>query len=161
MPTTLITPLFQLGALMSHINSQNSLPPQSLESEINRKLSILQEAFLEQEAKIEDLDDPLSIFDSYYSQLKQLLQSNPLSFHKLITAVLVPVLGSATQTFARDARYKNDPRYLKLWLAYSKYCREAEDIFGFLSQEGIAQNLATFYEEYANVLIEKNNPTQA
>lgn len=144
----------------SHINFQSN-SHNSIESEINRKLFTLQDAFHEQEVKIEDLDDPLSIFDSYHSQLNQLLQSTPLPFHKLITAVLVPVLGSATQTFARDPRYKDDPRYLKLWLAYSKYCREAEDIFGFLSQEGIAQNLATFYEEYAALLIEKNNPSQA
>ena len=79
----------------------------------------------------------------------------------MITSILVPVLGSATQTFARDPRYKNDPRYLKLWLAYAKYCREAEDIFVFLVQEGIAQNLATYYEEYAALLIEKNSISQA
>ena len=143
------------------MNSQNRLLPQSLETEINRKLSNLQATFHEQELKIDELDDPLSIFDSYCSQLNQLLQSNPPSLHKLIISILVPVLSSATQTFARDPRYKNDPRYLKLWLAYAKYCREAEDIFVFLAQEGIAQNLATYYEEYSTLLIEKQNISQA
>lgn len=107
---------------------------------------------------MDELDDPLSIFDSYHAQLAQLLQfytSDP-STSKFITSILVPVLDSATQTFARDPRYRNDPRYLKLCLAYAKYCRDAEEIFVFLSQEGIAQELATYYEEYALLLIERN-----
>lgn len=132
--------------------------------ELNRQLLHLQEVFMEQKLKIDELDDPLSIFESYHQQLNQLLQiyssANDPSISKLITSILVPVLDSATQTFARDPRYKNDSRYLKLWLAYSKYCREAEDIFVFLSQEGIAQELATYYEEYASLLSEKN-PKQA
>ena len=49
---------------MSNINTQNYLLPQSLETEINRKLSNLQQDFHEQELKIDELDDPLSIFDS-------------------------------------------------------------------------------------------------
>lgn len=139
-------------------------PPTSAisDTELARKISNLQEIFLEQKSKIDDLDDPLSIFDSYHAQLAQLLQfytSDP-STSKFIISILVPVLDSATQTFARDPRYRNDPRYLKLWLAYAKYCREAEDIFIFLSQEGIAQELATYYEEYALLLSEKN-PKQA
>ena len=132
------------------------------DNELARKIINLQEIFIEQKSKIEELDDPLSVFDSYHSQLAQLLQfytSDP-STAKFITSILVPVLDSATQTFARDPRYRNDPRYLKLWLSYAKYCRETEDIFVFLSQEGIAQELATFYEEYALLLTEKN-PKQA
>ena len=33
--------------------------------------------------------------------------------------------------------------------------------FVFLAQEGIAQNLATYYEEYSTLLIEKQNISQA
>lgn len=132
------------------------------DTDLARKLSNLQEIFQEQKSKIDELDDPLSIFDSYHAQLAQLLQfyTFDATTTKFITSILVPVLDSATQTFSRDLRYRNDPRYLKLWLAYAKYCREAEDIFVFLSQEGIAQELATFYEEYAQILIQKN-PKQA
>ena len=128
------------------------------DSELTRKISTLQEIFLEQKLKIDELDDPLSIFDSYHAQLSQLLNfytSDP-NTTKFITSILVPVLDSATQTFSHDPRYRNDPRYLKLWLSYAKYCRDAEDIFIYLSQEGIAQELATFYEEYALLLCEKN-----
>ena len=127
-------------------------------SELYRKISELQQNFNEQKEKIDELDDPLSIFDSYYNQLCQLLAVDSTKF---VTSVLVSVLDSATQTFAKDPRYRNDPRYLKLWLAYAKYCREAEDIFVFLAQEGITQDLATYYEEYANLLAEKNNLKQA
>lgn len=130
--------------------------------EIYRKVSEFQQIFNEQKAKIDDLDDPLSIFDSYYAQLLHLIQiATSPDTSKFLTSITVPVLDSATQTFARDPRYRNDPRYLKLWLAYAKYCREAEDIFVFLGQEGIAQDLATYYEEYSNLLIEKNNIKQA
>lgn len=134
------------------------------EENLNRKLLDLQDIFNEQKSKIDELDDPLSCFEAYYQQLTQLIDNsdnnNEASSH-LITTAIVPVLDSATQTFAHDPRYRNDARYLKLWLAYSKYCREAEDIFVFLSQQGIAQELATFYEEYAVLLVEKNNLKQA
>lgn len=131
--------------------------------EIYRKISDLQESFNEQKQKIDELDDPLTIFDTFYLQLNLLLQSSNLmeDSSKFIISVLVPALDSATQTFARDPRYRNDPRYLKLWLAYSKYCREAEDIFVFLAQEGIAQGLASYYEEYSSLLIEKRNYKEA
>lgn len=134
----------------------------SPDTELSRKISNLQKFFEEQKSKIDELDDPLSIFDSYHAQLAQLLQfyTTDPDTSKFITSILVPVLDSATQTFSRDPRYRNDPRYLKLWLSYAKYCREAEDIFIFLSQEGIAQELATYYEEYAQLLTEKN-PKQA
>lgn len=111
---------------------------------------------------MDELDDPLSIFDSHYCQLTQLLlfYPNDTTTSQFIISLLIPVLDSATQTFSHDPRYRNDPRYLKLWLAYAKYCREAEDIFVFLAQEGIAQELATYYEEYA-ALIAERNPKQA
>jgi checkpoint serine/threonine-protein kinase len=144
------------------VGSSASASLSIFDPELTRKISNLQEIFLEQKSKIDELDDPLSIFDSYHAQLAQLLQfySNHPDTTKFITSILVPVLDSATQTFARDPRYRNDPRYLKLWLSYAKYCREAEDIFVFLSQEGIAQELANFYEEYALLLTGKN-PKQA
>lgn len=134
----------------------------TIDSDLNRKISQLQEIFMEQRAKMDDLDDPLSIFEAHHAQLSQLLPfyKTDLSTTKFIISILVPILDSATQTFARDPRYRNDPRYLKLWLAYAKYCREAEDIFIFLAQEGIAQELATYYEEYSQLLSEKN-PKQA
>lgn len=134
--------------------------PSDESEELGKKISELLGEFNEQKGKIDELDDPLSIFDSYHSQLCQLIQRTPDS-SKTSSTILVPILDSATQTFAHDPRYKNDPRYLKLWLAYAKYCREAEDIFVFLAQEGIAQELATYYEEYANLLIEKTNFKQA
>ena len=145
--------------------NSRSLPPGSSNNsvELNRKISQIQEIFNEQKAKIDELDDPLSCFEAYYQQLTQLASgyNDDTTSSQLINSIIVPVLDSATQTFATDPRYRNDARYLRLWLAYSKYCREAEDIFVFLTQEGIAQELATFYEEYALMLIEKNNLKQA
>lgn len=141
----------------SNSNSNNISTSSQLFTDVNRQLVNLQNTFTEQKSKIEDLDDPLSVFDSYYQQLQTLTNLHGTSdtmILKSINSFLVPLLDGATQTFANDPRYRNDARYLKLWLAYARFCREAEEIFVFLGQQGIAQDLATFYEEYAG-LIEK------
>lgn len=115
----------------------------------------LKSAFSMSKEKLEELDDPLSIYDAYHLQLQNfLVTADPLN-SKLITADLVPLLDEATRCFAQDPRYRNDPRYLRLWLAYAKYCRDAEEIFQFLVQQHIAQDLATFYEEYSLLLERK------
>lgn len=115
----------------------------------------LKVAFAGSKEKMEDLDDPLSVYDAYHLQLQNLLHGADALGSKLITADLVPLLDEGTRLFAQDPRYRNDPRYLRLWLAYAKYCRDAEEIFQFLSQQGIAQDLATFYEEYSLLLERK------
>lgn len=118
-------------------------------------LKQLKSAFQASKDKLDELDDPLSLYDAYHLQLQSLLTgADPLN-SKLISADLIPLLDEATRLFAHDPRYRNDPRYLKLWLSYAKYCRDAEEILQFLSQQGIAQDLATFYEEYALLLERK------
>ncbi|PJF16556.1 Kinase domain containing protein [Paramicrosporidium saccamoebae] len=105
-------------------------------------------AFEEQLLRLGELDDPLSVFDGYYSHLQ----------HTNADAVtLTRILERATQTFVTDRRYRNDPRYLKLWLAYAHRCVDPEDIYSFLAMRGIASDLAAFYEDYAGYLERKGD----
>ncbi len=139
------------------LNSENIFPstPTLGSFDSSGTLKQLKSAFLASKVKLDDLDDPLSLYDAYHLQLQSLLSSaDPLN-SKLISADLIPLLDEATRVFANDPRYRNDPRYLKLWLAYAKFCRDAEEILQFLSQQGISQDLATFYEEYAALLERK------
>jgi checkpoint serine/threonine-protein kinase len=47
-------------------------------------------------------------------------------------------------------QYKNDPRYLKIWLHYINFFSDApREAFVFLSRHSIGETLALFYEEYA------------
>lgn len=49
-------------------------------------------------------------------------------------------------------RYRNDPRFLRLWLLVAHQAREPIDVFKYLSVNKIGSELALYYEEYANYL---------
>ena len=95
-----------------------------------------------------ELDDPLTVFERYYQHL--LTRGGDAES-------LIRLLERATQTFVSDRRYRNDPRYLRLWLDYARRCREPEDIYAFLAMRGISSELASFYEEYAAYLESKGD----
>lgn len=117
-------------------------------------------AFERDVAALDRLDDPLSVFERYYQQL--------LPTHSSAGALaggtpagqpsLTRLLERATQAFVDDHRYRNDPRYLRLWLEYARRCREPEDIYAFLAMRGIAAGLAGYYEEYATYLEGRGDP---
>lgn len=63
---------------------------------------------------------------------------------------LLPLLERATKAFLNSPDYKNDPRYLKLWLHYIRLFSDApREIFAFLARHGIGEHLALYYEEFA------------
>ena len=128
------------------LNSENILPSTSVSGGFDSSgtLKQLKAAFLASKIKLDELDDPLSLYDSYHLQLQNLLTATDTLNSKLISADLIPLLDEATRVFANDSRYRNDPRYLKLWLAYAKYCRDAEEILQFLTRSRVTcqrQNL--------------------
>ncbi len=107
-----------------------------------KRPSPLIEAF---EAKLEraaELDDPLALYEEYYGAIAA-------DGADVDATAVTRLLERATQSFVEDRRYRNDPRYLRLWLAYAKRCREPEDIYAFLAMQSIAADLASYYEEYA------------
>jgi len=65
---------------------------------------------------------------------------------------LLELLERATRLFASDPRYKNDMRYLKLWIRYASYVDHPVKIFTYLNTNEIGTAYALLYEEYCNAL---------
>ncbi|KAK0618158.1 Mad3/BUB1 homology region 1-domain-containing protein [Bombardia bombarda] len=97
-------------------------------------------------AAIAESDDPLDIYDRY---VRWTLDAYP-SAQATPQSQLHTVLERATKSFVNAPQYKNDPRYLKLWLHYIHFFSDApRETFVFLSRHSIGETLALFYEEYA------------
>lgn len=95
---------------------------------------------------ISESDDPLDIFDRY---VRWTLDAYP-SAQATPQSQLHTLLERATKTFISSTQYKNDPRYLKLWMHYIHFFSDApRETYVFLSRHGIGEGLALFYEEYA------------
>lgn len=95
---------------------------------------------------IAECDDPLDVYDRY---VRWIFDAYP-SAQATPASQLHTVLERATRTFINTPQYKNDPRYLKLWLQYISFFADApRETFVFLSRHGIGETLALFYEEYA------------
>lgn len=97
-------------------------------------------------AAIGDSDDPLDIYDRY---VKWTFSAYP-SAQATPESQLRPLLERATKAFQSATHYKNDPRYLKLWLNYIRFFSDApRETFAYLSRHNIGEGLALFYEEFA------------
>ena len=103
----------------------------------------------EYEAEIQTIsesDDPLDIYDRY---VRWTFDAYP-SAQATPASQLHTTLERATKAFITSAQYKNDPRYLKLWMHYIHFFSDApRETFIFLSRHSIGETLALFYEEYA------------
>ena len=110
----------------------------------------------EQLSNIEDLDDPLQPYLDYVQWITRNYPSGVT-----VESGLVQVLERCTSEFRDTSYYKNDPRYLKVWLSYAKYSENPRDIFVYLARKEIGKLLATYYEEYANYLEANDRNLQA
>lgn len=103
----------------------------------------------EYEAEIENIsesDDPLDVFDRY---ARWALDAYP-SAQATAESQLHTILERATKAFVTSSQYKNDPRYLKLWIYYIQLFSDSpRETYLFLSRQAIGESLALFYEEYA------------
>lgn len=97
-------------------------------------------------ANIAEADDPLDVYDRY---VHWIFDAYP-SAQATPSSQLHTVLERATKAFVSASQYKNDPRYLKLWLFYIAFFADSpRETFMFLARHGIGETLALFYEEYA------------
>jgi checkpoint serine/threonine-protein kinase len=100
-------------------------------------------------ADIGDSDDPLDIYDRY---VKWTLNAYP-SAQATPESQLRPLLERATKAFQSSTHYKNDPRYLRLWMHYIRFFSDApREAFAYLARHNIGEGLALFYEEFASWL---------
>ncbi|KAI9803817.1 MAG: hypothetical protein M1825_001697 [Sarcosagium campestre] len=95
---------------------------------------------------IAESDDPLDIYDRY---VRWALDAYPAA-QATQQSQLLPLLERATKAFLTSTHYRNDPRYLKLWLHYIRLFSDApRETFAFLARHNIGETLALFYEEFA------------
>jgi checkpoint serine/threonine-protein kinase len=107
---------------------------------------------------IDEADDPLDVYDRY---VKWTLDAYP-SAQATPQSQLLPLLERATKAFQSSSHYKNDVRYLKVWLHYIRLFSDApREIFIFLARQGIGEGLALYYEEFAAWLENAGRWTQA
>ncbi|KAL2012104.1 hypothetical protein VTN00DRAFT_4822 [Thermoascus crustaceus] len=115
----------------------------------------------EYEAELQNIgesDDPLDIYDRY---VKWTMNAYP-SAQATPESGLLPLLERATKSFLSSSHYKNDPRYLRLWLHYIRLFSDApRETFAFLARHHIGEGLALFYEEFAAWLEGAGRWTQA
>ena len=109
-------------------------------------------------ASISESDDPLDIYDRY---VKWTFSAYP-SAQATPESRLRPLLERATKALQSTVHYKNDPRYLKLWLNYIRFFSDApRETFVYLARHNIGEGLALFYEEFAAWLEGASRWTQA
>ncbi|XP_039042002.1 mitotic spindle checkpoint protein BUBR1-like isoform X1 [Hibiscus syriacus] len=62
---------------------------------------------------------------------------------------LVLIYEQCVRAFWHSDRYKDDLRYLKIWLEYAEHCSDAEVIYSFLDANDIGKTHSAFYIAYA------------
>ncbi|KAK3906922.1 Enolase, C-terminal TIM barrel domain-containing protein [Staphylotrichum tortipilum] len=146
----------KLAELFSPSPRQPQLTPSPLDSkDVNDSIRAEFEAEL---VAISESDDPLDIYDRY---VRWTFEAYP-SAQATPQSQLHTLLERATKAFVSSAQYKNDPRYVKLWLHYINFFSDApREAFVFLSRHAIGETLALFYEEYAAWLEGAGRWTQA
>ncbi|CCU76158.1 mitotic spindle checkpoint component mad3 [Blumeria hordei DH14] len=103
----------------------------------------------EYEAELENIsesDDPLDIYDRY---VRWAMETYP-SVQATPSSQLLPLIERATKTFISYPQYKNDTRYLKLWIYYIQFFSDSpREVFAYLARHNIGDSLAVYYEEFA------------
>lgn len=118
--------------------------------------TVIREQFERDIANAADLDDPLEVWLRYIKWTDETFPQGQST-----ESGIARLLERCTDQFKNDKQYKSDPRYLRVWLAYSTYSDAPLDIFTFLQRNEICQELALYYEEYAAVLERMNRKRKA
>ena len=135
----------QLAAVLSPMSAFRNGTNPTLEETKTLNDAIRQEYETELRT-IDDSDDPLDIYDRY---VRWTMNAYP-SAQATPQSQLLPLLERATKAFLPTAHYKDDPRYLKLWLTYIRFFSDApRETFAFLARHNIGEGLGLFYEEFA------------
>jgi checkpoint serine/threonine-protein kinase len=92
-------------------------------------------------------DDPLAAFVRFVDWT---VDNYPQG--ECVESGLLELLELATRTFADSPLYKNDMRYLKLWILYASIVDHSAKIYAYLNANEIGTGYALFYEEYCNAL---------
>ncbi|KAE8684331.1 Mitotic spindle checkpoint protein BUBR1 [Hibiscus syriacus] len=69
---------------------------------------------------------------------------------------LVLIYEQCVRAFWNSDRYKDDLRYLKIWLEYAEHCSDAEVIYSFLDANDIGKTHSALYIAYARHMESKS-----
>ena len=86
-----------------------------------------------------EVDDPLKILEEQLEQESK--KQDKRSRFKLLHDITI--------RFENDRRYRNDTRYIRIWLQYASYFRHAEWIYDYMFEQGIGEYVGAFYEQAA------------
>jgi len=87
--------------------------------------------------------DPLAIWDNYIRWAQQ---------SKVESHFHLKLLKRCTLEYQTDPRYKNDPRYLRIWIKFIDSVENPLDYFGILEIHGIGTDLALLYTSWSLIL---------
>lgn len=112
--------------------------------------------------ELEDMDDPLELFLEYISWINNAFPQGGTSKR----SGMLDVIERCIMYFKDMETYKNDPRYLKVWLWYielysSDALQESKDIFVYMFRKRIGAKLTLFYEEFSSLLSQMEKFTEA
>ncbi|CCH59485.1 hypothetical protein TBLA_0B06620 [Henningerozyma blattae CBS 6284] len=105
--------------------------------------------------EVEDSDDPLNIFIEYITWINHVYTQGGT----LKQSGMLEVMERCLVYFKDMDPYKNDPRYLKIWLEYielfaSDSFSESRDIYIYMIRKKIAIKLTLFYEDFSQLLFD-------
>ncbi|CAI5729042.1 unnamed protein product [Hyaloperonospora brassicae] len=98
-------------------------------------------------------DDPLAQWLEYVRWLEVQLPEDTRKKFK--------VLEKCTRALKDDRKYRNDMRYVRLWIQYADLVSNPKDIFRYLYQNKIGERVSLFYIGWAYVLETMANYPQA
>ncbi|PNS14309.1 hypothetical protein CAC42_6822 [Sphaceloma murrayae] len=104
-------------------------------------------AFETELACLDEVDDPLDVYDRYVKWIET-SYPDPAAPQAGLSAVLE----RGMKAFVKRDEYKNDVRYLRLWLRYITFSESPREVFVYLARNGIGEGLALYYEEFAGWL---------
>ena len=94
-------------------------------------------------------EDPLAPWLEYINWTQQsYLAANRKSY-------LIPLLEKCTRTFKNSETYKQDTRYIDIWLQYADACPNPIDIYNFMETNQIGVDFAKFYIAQARLFEER------
>lgn len=89
-------------------------------------------------------DDPLAPWVMY---AKWVVENFPRG-----SDLIVSVVEGACRRFAKDSKYREDRRFVRLWIRYADLRDDKLDVFEYMQRHRIGETAALFYEAWATTL---------
>ncbi|CAM0142731.1 unnamed protein product [Umbelopsis sp. WA50703] len=104
------------------------------------------------------MDDPITHFDN---EIRRILNYHSSADVIDLESQLLSVLKATIFYIQKQERYRNDPRYLRIWLMYATYYHDPMHVYTFLARIRIGTNLSAFYETVADFLEQSDRCSEA